>query len=128
MMKTQVRPILITIFSLAVLLGGIVAVSSAKIIPLRSGSMSEKKDAGIYSYIKAIDQADKEFWIVTTTCIIGKGGKVEVLVGEHHDKIKSEVLGEVFQDVYVAQLLRINNLEVEGLSAHGVPEGCISLP
>ena len=116
--------------SLALFACGIVfpaARAAAEIIPLRSGTVVSKSDAGVQTFIKAVDAAGKEFWILTSICTIGEKGKIDVLAGAHYDKLKSDVLGTVIEDVYVAQLLRIGEMQVTGFGAHGLPDGCVML-
>ena len=101
--------------------------AAAEIIPLRSGTVVSKADAGAMTFIKAADAAGKEFWILTSICTIGESGKIDVLAGAHYDKLKSTQLDSVLEDVYVAQLLRVGDLEVRGFGAHGLPDGCVML-
>jgi hypothetical protein len=101
--------------------------ASAEIVPLRSGSVVSAVDSGPYSFIEAVDAAGKNFWIITTVCTVGEKGKVAVLAGAHYDKIKSEHLGKVIEDVYTSQLLRVGDLEIPGFAAHGLPAGCVTL-
>ena len=115
----------VTLFAIGVLFHAPRA--SAGLIPLRSGTVVSKADAGVLTYIKAVDAAGKEFWILTSICTIGEQGKIDVLAGAHYDKLKSEQLNTVLEDVYTAQLLRIGGLEVTGFGAHGLPAGCVLL-
>ena len=101
--------------------------AGAGIVPLRSGTVISKTDAGVYTYIKAVDAAGKEFWVLTSICTVGEKGKIAVLAGAHYDKVKSDHLGVVLEDVYTAQLLKIGELEVTGFGAHGLPQGCVTL-
>jgi hypothetical protein len=101
--------------------------SSAGLLPLRSGTVIAKKDAGVYTYIKAVDDAGKEFWILTSICTVGENGKIAVMAGAHYDKIKSEHLDATLEDVYTADLLMIGGQEVTGFGAHGLPSGCMVL-
>ena len=101
--------------------------AEAGLVPLRSGTVVSKADAGTYTFIKAVDDAGKEFWILTSICTIGEQGRIEVLAGAHYDKLKSEHLDAVLEDVYTAQLLRIGDQEVTGFGAHGLPTGCVLL-
>ena len=96
------------------------------VMPLRSGIVVAKMDADVFTYIKAIDDAGKEFWVLTSICTIGDKGKIAVLAGAHYDKLKTEHQG-IIEDVYAAQLLKIGGLEITGFGAHGLPAGCVQL-
>ena len=99
----------------------------AAIIPLRSGTVLSKSDAGGFTYIKAVDDAGKKFWVLTTLCIVGEQGKIAVLTGTHYEKVISDHLEVTLEDVYTAQLLKIGDVEVVGFGAHGLPAGCVVL-
>lgn len=101
--------------------------AQAAIIPLRSGTVISKTDAGGFTYIKAIDDAGKKFWILTTLCVVGEQGRVDVLTGTHYEKVISDHLDVTLEDVYTAQLLKIGDVEVAGFGAHGLPAGCVVL-
>jgi hypothetical protein len=75
--------------------------------------------------IHAKDEAGKDFWVWSGTCVIGEGGKIEVLAGDHFDKMESKVLKRSMQDCYVATRIRANGKEVNAMPAHGLPDGCI---
>ena len=64
---------------------------------------------------------------MTATCTVGKGGEIQVLSGYHFDRIRSEALGKTMDDVYSAYLIRVNGQVIRGLSAHGLPRGCVDL-
>ena len=95
--------------------------------PLRSGKVLSTKSVNAITYIRARDEAGKDFWIMTATCTVGKGGKIEVISGFHFDRIRSETLGKTMKDVYSAYLIRVNGQVIKGLSAHGLPRGCVDL-
>ena len=97
----------------------------ATLIPLRSGTVVSRVDAGAVSYIKAMDGKEQTFWVVTSICTVGEGGKIEVLAGAHYEKLRNDSIDQTFEDVYTAQLIRINGQDVKGFGAHGLPEGCI---
>ena len=101
--------------------------AEAGILPLRSGTVISKTNAGAFTYIKAVDGAGKEFWILTSICTVGEKGRIDILAGAHYDQIKSEHLNTVLDDVYTAELLKIGDLEVTGFGAHGLPAGCVTL-
>lgn len=100
---------------------------AAGIIPLRSGTVVAKTDAGAMTYLKAVDEDGNTFWVVTSICTVGEKGKIDVLTGTHYEKIKSVDLDRVIEDVYTAQLLMIGDQEVTGFGAHGLPAGCVLL-
>lgn len=95
--------------------------------PLRSGKVLSTQSASAITYIQARDEAGKEFWIMTATCTVGKGGEIQVLSGYHFDRIRSEALGKTMNDVYSAYLIKVNGQVIRGLSAHGLPRGCVDL-
>jgi len=119
---TAVTFVLLAVITAVILAAG----AQAAILPLRSGTVVSKMDDGIFTYIKAVDDAGKEFWILTSICTVGEKGKIAVLAGTHYDKLKTELKG-IFEDVYTAQLLKIGDLEVTGFGAHGLPAGCVML-
>lgn len=102
-----------------------VPVEAATGEPMRSGKVLSAVHEGVWTLIQAEDDQGKEFWVWTTPCVIGEGGRVEVLTGSHHEKIKSEKFDRVFEDCYIAWTLRINGKELQGMRAHGMPEGCV---
>jgi hypothetical protein len=114
--------VLLVVVTVAIFAAGV----QAMILPLRSGTVVSKMDSGAFTYIKAVDDAGKEFWILTSICTVGEKGKIAVLAGTHYDKLKTEHQG-LIEDVYTAQLLKIGNLEVTGFGAHGLPAGCVML-
>lgn len=101
--------------------------AEAGLLPLRTGTVVSKTDSGAFTFIKAVDEAGKEFWILTSICTIGEKGNIEVLAGAHYDKLKSDQLNTILDDVYTAQLLKIGDREVSGFGAHGLPAGCVML-
>jgi len=117
-------PVLLSWFTAALFLAPRM---EAGIIPLRSGTVVSKLDTGALSYLKAVDDAGKPFWIVTTLCTIGEKGRVDVLTGTRYDKVASDHLGSVLEDVYTAELLKIGDLEVKGFGSPGLPDGCVVL-
>lgn len=98
----------------------------AAIVPLRSGTVISKADAEGFTYIKAVDDAGKEFWVLTTICTVGEKGKIAVLEGAHYDKLKTPNQG-VIDDVYIGQMVRIGEVDVTGFGAHKLPAGCVQL-
>jgi len=117
-------PVFLAFFAAALLLA---PRTEAGIIPLRSGTVVSKVDTGALSYIKAVDDAGKPFWILTSLCTIGENGRIDVLTGTHYDKVASDHLSTVLEDVYTAELLKIGDLEIKGLGALGLPAGCVML-
>jgi hypothetical protein len=113
---------LLAIIAVAVFASG----AQAAILPLRSGTVVSKTDAGQFTYIKAIDDAGKEFWVLTSICTIGEKGKIAVLAGTHYDKLKTDHHG-IIQDVYTGDQVKIGEVEVVGFGAHGLPAGCVML-
>lgn len=99
----------------------------AEAVPLRSGKVLSTQSANTITYIRARDETGKEFWIMTATCTVGKGGEIQVLSGYHFDRIRSETLGTTMNDVYSAYLVKVNGQVIKGLSAHGLPRGCVNL-
>lgn len=100
------------------------ATAEAAIVPLRSGSVVSKTDSDVFAFIKAVDDAGKQFWVITSICTIGEKGKIAVLSGTHYDKVKSEQHG-VLEDVYVGDQVKIGDVQVVGFGAHGLPSGCV---
>jgi hypothetical protein len=117
-------PVFLAFFAAALLLA---PRTEAGIIPLRSGTVVSKVDTGALSYLKAVDDEGRPFWIVTTLCTIGEKGRVDVLTGTRYDKVASDHLGSVLEDVYTAELLKIGDLEVKGFGSPGLPDGCVML-
>jgi hypothetical protein len=114
--------VLLVVIAAAIFAAGV----RAAIVPLRSGTVVSKMDAGTFTYIKAVDDAGKEFWVLTSICTVGEKGKIAILAGTHYDRLKTEHQGTI-EDVYTAQLLKIGDLEVTGFGAHGLPAGCVQL-
>ena len=83
-------PVFLAFFAAALLLA---PRTEAGIIPLRSGTVVSKVDTGALSYIKAVDDAGKPFWILTSLCTIGENGRIDVLAGTRYDKVASDHLG-----------------------------------
>ena len=88
--------------------------------------MVSKKDSGVFTTVKAIDDAGKTFYVLTSICTIGEKGTVAVLSGTHYDKLKTESFG-IIEDIYVGEQVKIGDLEVVGFGAHGLPQGCVML-
>jgi hypothetical protein len=95
--------------------------------PLRSGTVVSKVDTGGVSYLKAVDDAGAPFWILTSLCTIGESGRVDVLTGTRYERVASDHLDAVLEDVYTAELLKIDDLEVKGFGSPGLPAGCVVL-
>ena len=117
-------PVFLAFFAAALLLA---PRTEAGIVPLRSGTVVSKVETGALSYIKAVDDAEEPFWILTSLCTIGENGRIDVLAGTRYDKVASDHLGSVLEDVYTAELLKIGDLEVKGFGAFGLPAGCVML-
>jgi hypothetical protein len=94
---------------------------------LRSDTVASKVDTGALSCIKAVGDAGKPFWILTSLCTIGENGRIDVLAGTRYDGVASNHLGTVLEDGYAAELLKIGDLEVKGFGAPGLPAGCVVL-
>jgi hypothetical protein len=92
--------------------------------PLRSGTVITKMDVGDYTFIKAIDDADKEFWVLITICTIGARGKIDVLAGTRYSKMQTKEQ-VIMEDVYLGQLVRIGDVEVTGFGPDKLPDGCV---
>jgi hypothetical protein len=92
--------------------------------PLRSGTVISKMDVGVFTFIKAVDGAGKEFWVLTSICTIGAQGKIDVLAGTRHNRMqtKDQV---VMEDVYLGERVRIGDVEVTGYGPHRLPDGCV---
>ncbi len=101
--------------------------AQAAIVPLRSGTVISKTDVGTFTAIKVMDDAGKKFWILTTLCVVGENARIDVLAGAHYDKVASDLMATVLEDVYTAQLLKIGDLEVKGFGTHELPAGCVTL-
>ncbi|HEY5998532.1 MAG TPA: hypothetical protein VI078_04425 [bacterium] len=127
MTRLAARTVLASLLVLALAVLFLAPGVQATIVPMRAGTVVSTTRSGIFTYIKAVDAEGKTFWVLTSLCTVGEGGKIEVLSGTRHDKVKSEHLGMVLEDLYAAQLLKIGDLEVEGLGAHALPEGCVTL-
>jgi hypothetical protein len=127
MIKNVARAALVSLALASFVVLALAPPSRAGLLPLRSGTVVSKKDAGVYTYIKAVDDAGKEFWILTSICTVGEKGKIAVMAGAHYDKIRSEHLDATLDDVYTADLLMIGDQEVTGFGAHGLPSGCAVL-
>jgi hypothetical protein len=50
-----------------------------------------------------------------------------VLTGTHYERVASDHLDAVLEDVYTAELLKIGDLEVKGFGSPGLPAGCVVL-
>ncbi|UCG39032.1 MAG: hypothetical protein JSV00_02000 [bacterium] len=100
---------------------------AADVSPLRSGRVLAVEKAQAYMYIQARDAEGREFWVATTTCFVTEDSVLEVLVAEHFDRVRSDLLGRDLSDFYSARLIRINGTEVKGFDAHGLPPGCLDL-
>lgn len=92
--------------------------------PLRSGTVVTKMDLGNFSYIKAVDGEGKEFWVLLSICTIGAGGKIDVLAGDRHDKVRTQDQ-VVMEDVYIGERVRIGDVVVTGFGPHKLPDGCV---
>lgn len=112
---------------LVLLLLGLSVDLYAETEPLRAGRVVATETANAITYIHARDPSGRKFWVMTATCVVGMGGQIEVLSGYHFERIRSETLDKTMKDVYSARLLRINGQVVRGLSAHGLPRGCVDL-
>ena len=119
---TVVSFVLLAVIAAMVFASGV----QAAILPLRSGTVVSKTDAGVFTYIKAIDDAGKEFWVLTSICTIGEKGKIAVLAGTHYDKLKTDHQG-IIEDVYTGDQVKIGDIEVIGFGAHRLPAGCVML-
>jgi len=95
--------------------------------PLRGGVVVETHDIGAVTFILAQDDENRNFWVMTNVCTVGKGGRIEVLRGTHYSRIRSEDLGRTLNDVYSAQLVLINGREVKGFGSEGLPANCVDL-
>jgi hypothetical protein len=127
MMRNKTRlTLFITLLVVAALAAGF-GTAFATMLPLRGGTVLASTKTPIATYIQAKDDQGKEFWIVTAACTVGQGGKVDVMVGSHYDRIESKTLNKVLDDAYIAQVIRVQGEELKGFSAHGLPEGCIDL-
>lgn len=126
-MKKHAAVLVLATFVFTLIAAMCASAAHAEILPLRSGTVVSKSDAGAFTYIKAVDDAGKEFWILTSICTVGEKGRIHVMAGAHYDKIKTEHLGTVLEDVYTAQLIKVGDLEVTGFGAHGLPPGCVML-
>jgi hypothetical protein len=113
---------LLAVIAAAVFVSG----AQAAIVPLRSGTAVSRTDAGVFMFIKAVDAAGKEFWVLTSICTIGEKGRIAVLAGTHHDKLKTDLHG-VIEDVYIGEQVKIGDAEVVGFGAHGLPNGCVMM-
>ena len=115
--------------SLGVLLFVAAACSETKveIEAMREGTVVSTRDVGAVTFILAQDDEEKSFWVMTNLCTVGEGGRVEVLEGTHYPKIRSEDLGRTLNDVYTAQLVRINGREVKGFGNEDLPANCLDL-
>jgi len=125
--RKLVRTALGSSFLLAICLALFAATASAEIVPLRSGTVISKADTGVFSYIKAVDDQGKEFWVLTSICTIGEKGRIAVLAGAHYDQVRLQEPDMVLKDVYTAQLMKVGDVEVPGFGAHGLPKGCVTL-
>ena len=116
------------LFALLAVVATTVFASGAQsaILPLRSGTVVSKQDSGVFTTIKAIDNAGKTFYVLTSICTIGEKGTIAVLSGTHYDKLKTESHG-IIEDIYVGEQVKIGDLEVVGFGAHRLPEGCVML-
>lgn len=105
----------------AVLFAG---VAQAATPSLRSGTVLTKMDVEEFTFIKAVDNAGKEFWVLISICTIGAQGKIEVLAGTRHNKMqtKDQV---VMEDVYIGERVRIGDVDVTGFGPHKLPDGCV---
>jgi len=92
--------------------------------PLRSGTVLTKMDVGNFTFIKAVDDAGKQFWVLVSICTIGAGGKIDVLAGTRYERMRTNDQ-VVMEDVYVGGLVRIGDVEVTGFGAHKLPDGCV---
>ncbi len=97
----------------------------ADMVPIRQGTVVSTTGTDGASYIQVKDDAGKEFWVITSKCIVAEGAKLEVMAGGKYEGIKNESLDKVFDEAYTAQLIRVNGKEIAGFSAHGLPAGCI---
>jgi len=57
-------------------------------------------DVEDFTYIKAVDSAGKEFWVLLSICTIGAKGKIDVLAGTRHNKMQTKDL-VIMEDVYM---------------------------
>jgi hypothetical protein len=92
--------------------------------PLRSGTVLTKIDVGDVTFVKAVDDTGKEFWVLITICTIGANGKIDVLEGKRHDKMKTKD-DVVMEDVYIGKRVRIGEVEVVGFGPDKLPDGCV---
>ena len=92
--------------------------------PLRSGTVITKMDVEDFTFIKAVDDAGKEFWVLITICTIGAKGKIDVLAGTRYNKMKTKDQ-VIMEDVYLGQLVRIGDVEVTGFGPDKLPDGCV---
>ena len=111
----------------AILLWSVLGIAKADLIPLRQGTVVSTTETERFSYISAKDEQGKEFWILTTLCILAEGAKIEVLAGAHYDSVQALGLDKMIEDVYTAQLIRVNGKEIKGFGTHGLPDGCITV-
>lgn len=124
-MERLVKLLLLACVMVSVLAGP--AIVGADMVPLREGTVVSTTETETVSYVLAKDASGKEFWVLTTQCIIADGAKIEVLAGGRYDNIKIEKLGKVVEDVYTAQLIRVAGKEIKGFGTHALPSGCINL-
>ena len=108
----------------AIVTAAFVGAANAAVVPLRSGTVVSKMDADVFTFVKAVDDAGKQFWVLTSICTIGEKGKIAVLAGAHHDKLKTAQYG-ILEDVYVGDQVRIGDAEVVGFGTHKLPAGCV---
>ena len=92
--------------------------------PLRSGTVVTKMDVGDFTYVKAVDGAGKEFWVLINICTIGAGGRIDVLAGTRYERMRTKDQ-VVMEDVYAGERVRIGDVEVTGFGSHGLPDGCV---
>ena len=114
-------------FMLILALFAVACSGEVKSESLREGTVVSTRDVGAVTFILAQDDEEKSFWVMTNLCTVGEGGRVEVLEGTHYPKIRSEDFGRTLNDVYTAQLVRINGREVKGFGNEKLPANCVDL-
>jgi len=92
---------------------------------IRRGAVGSVVVSGLHVYITAADADGEPFHVVSETCAARAGDRIEVVEADHYDSMNIPPLGGAVRDVYLAQLLRLNNREVIASRSKGViPQGC----
>lgn len=57
--------------------------------PVRSGAMLTKMEVRNFTFVKAVDDAGQEFWVLVSICTIVAGGKIGVLAGTRYRRMET---------------------------------------